>query len=154
VTREDAKNDLPPISYLIELRLRALSVAQEPDVMVHPDEDTITAFVESRLGAEESNPVVTHLISCGACRRMTAQLARLQTELDESEDVAYEEPSGRLEAFLGGLASRLAPSEGDVVFAYQNPEEAVDFASSLEDASSETEEDEGSETKEDEGKNS
>ena len=106
--------------------------------MVHPDEDTITAFVESRLRAEESSSVVSHLIACGGCRRMTAQLARLQTELDESDDASGAEPSNRLEAFLGGLASRLAPSEGDVVFAYQNPEEEAKID---DDASPDPEED-------------
>ncbi len=90
----------------------------------HPDEDTITAFVEARLGAQEYAPVISHLIDCRVCRSTTAQLVRLETELEDSEAAsALDEHPSRLSSFLTDLASHLVPStEGDAVFAYQNPE--------------------------------
>ena len=93
-------------------------------VQKHLDEDTVTAFVEARLEEAEYVSAVSHLVDCGECRRTTAQLVRLEFELDESnEGVPFEESSSRISSFLSGLASNLIPSnEEDAVFAYQNPE--------------------------------
>ena len=112
------------MGYLIEERLRARTLAESPDTTVsaHPDEDIICAFVEARLDADESRPVISHLVTCGVCRRATAQLVRLESEFDENDDLALEESPGRLRLFLEGLASRITPSDENVVFAYQNPE--------------------------------
>lgn len=111
------------MGYLIEERLRARTLAESPDMTLsaHPDEDIICAFVEARLDADESRPVISHLIACGVCRRATAQLVRLESEFDEDDDLASEESPGRLRLFLDGLASRITPSDENVVFAYQNP---------------------------------
>lgn len=121
--RQDIKKGPPAIGYLIVQRLRERSITTSPET--HPDEDTITAFVEARLVAAEYLPLMSHLIECGVCRRATAQLVRLEFELDESDEEAapFEEHSSRLGSFLSGLASHLVPStEEDTVFAYQNPE--------------------------------
>jgi len=113
---------------MIQERLRARTLAESTDVVLgtHPDEDTICAFVEARLRTDESLPVVSHLIACGVCRRATAQLLRLESQLDANDDSTddssvFEERPGRLRLFLDGLASRLTPSSEDAVFAYQNP---------------------------------
>lgn len=123
VTEKKTTKGTPAIGYLIQERLTAHAQAESNDVALgaHPDEDTICAFVEARLGAEESSPVVSHLIACGVCRRATAQLVRLESQLDENDDFALEESPGRQRLFLDGLASRITPSEEDAVFAYQNP---------------------------------
>ena len=111
------------MGYLIQERLRARTLAESPDVSLspHPDEDIICAFVEARLDTDESIPVISHLVACGVCRRATAQLVRLESQLDENDDFALEESPGRLGLFLDGLASRITPSDENAVFAYQNP---------------------------------
>jgi hypothetical protein len=105
----------------------------EPELREHPDEDVISAFVEARLDTAESLPIVSHLVACGICRRTTAQLVRLETELSESANSgSLEEPPSRLGSFVDRLAARLIPhSEEDVVFAYQSPETEQDQSPSL-----------------------
>jgi hypothetical protein len=109
------------------LRRRA-SFAQGSPVGAHLDEDSLSAFVEGRLGDKESAPLVRHLVSCGSCRNITAQLVRLDTELSgvETEAPPLSEEPGRIRSLLANLASRVLPSsEDEVVFAYHAP--ADDF---------------------------
>ena len=122
MARQELNKGTLAISYMIQERLRDRTQAQSSDVTLnaHPDEDIICAFVEARLGADESLPVISHLIACGVCRRATAQLMRLEHQLDENEDLALEESSGRLRAFLNDLASRITSHDENVVFAYQD----------------------------------
>lgn len=123
MTRQKTQKGTLAIGYMIQERLRVRTRAESTDVALdaHPDDDTICAFVEGLLGADESMPVVSHLIACGVCRRATAQLVRLEFQLDEDDDLGLEESPGRLRLFLDGLASHITPSEEDAVFAYQNP---------------------------------
>lgn len=125
VSRQKTQKDMPAIGHMIQERLRIQTLAESTGVALgaHLDEDTMCAFVEARLGMDESLPVVSHLIVCGVCRRTTAELVRLESQLDENDDSAvFEEGPGRLRLFLDGLASRIIPSsEEDAVFAYQDP---------------------------------
>ena len=123
VTRQKTNKATLAMGYLIQERLRARTLAESLDVTLsaHPDDDIICAFVEARLDADESIPVISHLIACGVCRRATAQLVRLESQFDENDDFAVEESTGRLRLFLDGLASRITPSDENAVFAYQNP---------------------------------
>ena len=124
MTRQKTQKSTLAIGSLIEERLKARTLTDPTNVALgaHLDEDTICAFVEARLGADESSPVVSHLIVCGVCRRTTAELARLESQLDDDESTVYDEGPGRVRTFLDGLATRLIPSSGeDTVFAYQNP---------------------------------
>lgn len=92
----------------------------------HLDEDALSAFVEGRLGERESAPIISHLVSCNSCRRFTAELARLESELGPDEQSApppVEEP-GRIRSLLDRLASHVLP-ESEEVFAYHAP--ADDF---------------------------
>lgn len=94
----------------------------------HLDEDALSAFIEGRLSHLESAPLVRHLVGCGLCRNITAQLIRLDTELSgaEMETAPQAEEPGRIRALLADLAARVFPSsEDDVVFAYHAP--ADDF---------------------------
>lgn len=124
MTRQQKKHEPPTISYLIEQRLKERSLGESTEVLAHLDEDTITAFVEARLEGAEYSSAVSHIIKCGECRSTTAQLVRLEFELDESnEGVEFDETSSRVGAFLSGIAANLIPSnQEDSVFAYQNPE--------------------------------
>jgi hypothetical protein len=92
----------------------------------HLDEDALSAFIEGRLSDRESTPIVSHLVSCNSCRRFTAELMRLESEVGDIEITAQppaEEP-GRIRRLLEDLAARVLPSS-DEVFAYHAP--ADDF---------------------------
>lgn len=94
----------------------------------HLDEDALSAFIEGRLSNLESAPLVRHLVGCGLCRNITAQLVRLDTELSgiETETAPQKEEPGRIRSLLADLAARVFPStDDDVVFAYHAP--ADDF---------------------------
>jgi hypothetical protein len=105
------------------------SLASAAPLGVHLDEDALSAFIEGRLGNLESAPLIRHLIGCGSCRNITAQLIRLDTELSGFEAEAAPSPAeepGRIRRLLADLASRVLPSsDDDVVFAYHAP--ADDF---------------------------
>lgn len=93
----------------------------------HLDEDSLSAFVEGRLNESESASVIPHLVACGFCRRITAQLVRLESEIGEVETSApavTAEP-GRIRSLLQDLAARVLPSSDDdeAVFAYHAPAE-------------------------------
>ena len=110
------------------LQRRTTAIAPASPLGAHLDEDALSAFIEGRLSNLESAPLVRHLVGCGSCRQITAQLIRLDTELSgvETELIPPVEEPGRIRRLLADLASRVLPSsEGDVVFAYHAP--ADDF---------------------------
>jgi Putative zinc-finger len=123
----DLKKQTEAIREMIDYRLKSMSAESAAlPADSHLDEDTISAFVEGRLAAAESRPVLSHLTACRSCRQASAQLLRLETEIfvnqiDEDAAIAPEEP-GRLQAFIDSLKS-LGATNDEVVFAYQNPEE-------------------------------
>jgi anti-sigma factor ChrR (cupin superfamily) len=108
---------------MIHHRLRTYTEAEALDA--HPDEDTVCAFVEGRLEEAASSQMVSHLIACGSCRHTTAQLTRLDPQINaENDSLLQAEGPGRVRLLLEDLASRVIPSsQEDVVFAYQNPSE-------------------------------
>jgi hypothetical protein len=125
------------------LRRRA-SFALGPSVGAHLDEDSLSAFVEGRLGDKESVPVVRHLVGCDSCRNITAQLIRLDTELSgiETEAPPPAEEPGRIRSLLANLASRVLPSsEDEVVFAYHAPADDFEKKDKVEEDESSSEED-------------
>ncbi len=104
-----------------------LDVAAGSVTSSHLDEDALVAFVEGRLGEQESTPLVAHMVGCAACRHIGARLIRLQTEVENTPLAApiVEEP-GRVRRLLDDLASRLSFASGEEsVFAYHAP--ADDF---------------------------
>jgi hypothetical protein len=108
---------------MIHHRLKTYTEVEALDA--HPDEDTICAFVEGRLEEAGSSQMVSHLIACGSCRHTTAQLTRLDSQINEGNDLPLQaEGPSRMRSMLEDLTSRVIPSsEEDVVFAYQNPSE-------------------------------
>jgi Putative zinc-finger len=93
----------------------------------HLDEDMLAAFTEGRLSETEAAPLIKHLVGCSSCRYITAQLIRLDTELEGEEhpaSVPQEEPN-RIRRLLSDLAARVLPSSDTEVFAYHAP--ADDF---------------------------
>jgi hypothetical protein len=137
---------------MIHLHLQRSAVAAPPVVTdVHLDEDALSAFVEGRLTEQESAPVIQHLVGCGFCRRATAQLIRLESEIgstDMGASEAIQDEPGRIRTLLDDLASRVLPqAEGDTVFAYHAP--AEDFKPKSETSDSSSEKDEGEDKQED-----
>lgn len=141
---------------MIHQHLQRRAMVAPPVVSnVHLDEDALSAFVEGRLTETEAAPVIQHLVGCGFCRRITAQLIRLESEIgpaEESVSDAVQEESGRVRRFLDDVSSRVFPqSEGDAVFAYHAP--AEDFKSKTDAETGEptdekgADENEGDETK-------
>lgn len=125
MTGREANKSTEAIREMIALRLKSISesatLALRPES--HLDEDTISAFVEGRMGNLESKPVLSHLTACGVCRRASAQVLQLANQIDEEpETKAGEEEPGRLKAFLSNLQS-LVPSNDEVVFAYEDRED-------------------------------
>ncbi len=60
---------MPELPNLLRQRL---AVAENGGVRVHPDADTLTAYVEKSLPAAERQTVVTHLSVCKPCRTVVA----------------------------------------------------------------------------------
>ena len=122
MTGRESNKSTEAIREMIDHRLKSVSesstLALPPES--HLDEDTISAFVEGRMGPAESKPVLSHLTACGVCRRASAHLLQLENQIDAESEPEPEEP-GRLQAFLSNLQS-LVPSSEEVVFAYENPE--------------------------------
>lgn len=124
MTRESTKQETAAIREMIDQRLKARIRAESPTVVgAHLDEDAICAFVEARLSEAESSPIIAHLVTCGACRRTTAQLVRLESQIPEIETEPRDESSpSRLRKLLKDLAARMvSPTEEDAVFAYESP---------------------------------
>ncbi|MFI5105112.1 MAG: zf-HC2 domain-containing protein, partial [Terriglobales bacterium] len=60
---------MPELSNLLRQRLAATDHGGAP---VHPDADTLTAYVEHSLPAAERQTVVSHLVACEPCREVVA----------------------------------------------------------------------------------
>ena len=126
VTREKEKIGSEPIRHLVEQRLKSRAAAEPSSApTAHLDEDVICAFVEARVDEAESQPIISHLVACAACRHTTAQLIRLDSKFDaEGADQILNDDPGRVRRLFDRLAAGLTPSfEEDVVFGYQSPEE-------------------------------
>ncbi|HEV7859069.1 MAG TPA: hypothetical protein VGO91_10675 [Pyrinomonadaceae bacterium] len=119
------------VRLMIEARLQRSELGDAPvgsTAGAHLDEDALSAFVEGCLGERESAPLIKHLVACGFCRRITAQLIRLDNELGTLNEtvkrIDVEDEPGRLRRFLADLAARaLSSNEDDAVFAYHAPAE-------------------------------
>jgi hypothetical protein len=99
----------------------------------HLDDDSMAAFVEGRLEGNESSSLISHLVQCSSCRYTTAQLVRLESQVDRESEATPDESPGRMRSFIENLAARITPSfEEDAVFAYQNPEPDRDVESGTE----------------------
>jgi len=107
VTGREPNKSTEAIREMIDHRLKSISasatIALPPES--HLDEDTISAFVEGRLGANESKPVLSHLTACGSCRRTSAQILRLDEIAPEPVAQPAEETPGRIRDFLSNLPS-------------------------------------------------
>lgn len=123
MTGREPNKSTEAIREMIAHRLKSISESATIELPAesHLDEDAISAFVEGRLSANESKPVLSHLIACSLCRHMSAQILRLdEIAPDSVAEPAAETPS-RIRDFLSQLPSLVSSPGEDVVFAYQNP---------------------------------
>jgi hypothetical protein len=91
----------------------------------HLDEDSLTAFVEGKLGEHESPTIIKHLIDCSFCLHVTGDLAKLNAVFAEDEaiiPIAAKEPT-KISEVLNGLLSRFFGTSDNAVFAHQEKEE-------------------------------
>lgn len=115
------------IRRLIDFRLKArLRDKIQSDLpAAHPDDDVVSAFVEGQLEDAESLSVIAHLVGCTSCLHLTAQLARVEPEMDEVAGASTpDEAPGPLQRFFDRLAPSVSPSmDEDAVFAYEEKKE-------------------------------
>jgi hypothetical protein len=90
----------------------------------HLDEDALSAFVEGTLSEREAVPVITHLVDCGACRGISAQLARLASDFEDVPVAVQNEAKqpGQLAAFWNTLTQKVFNPFDDSVLAYKDDE--------------------------------
>jgi len=92
----------------------------------HPDQDTLAAFTEGRLGESQSMPLVSHLVDCTFCRHVTAELIRLEAAFAEEpvNASAVETPnSGKVSEVLSGLFAKIFGTTENAVFAHHEDDE-------------------------------
>lgn len=69
---------MPELSNMLRQRLGAANTATQ----AHPDTDTLTAYAEQLLPAQERETVATHLAVCGDCREILVLSQSLVPELE------------------------------------------------------------------------
>jgi hypothetical protein len=104
------------------LRVRA-DKAQTQAQTQHLDDDLLSSFVEGRLNEFELKPVTTHLVDCGFCRNVTAELVRLDVDLDNNPAIALAESPTKVSEVMNGFFAKLFGSSIGEVFAHQESDE-------------------------------
>ena len=93
----------------------------------HLDDDSLSAFVEGRLGERELSPVIKHLIECSFCLNVTAELTKLEMAFAEEKlpVVAPVSEPVKVADVLKGVLSRIfgTHESGASVFAHEEKEE-------------------------------
>ena len=104
------------------LRLDGNSLASDGP---HLDEDSMSALVDGTLSQREAQPIVNHLVDCSFCRKVTAELLRLDLAFaEESVPVAIETSAPvSVSEVLSGILGRVFGKNDGVVFAHQESDE-------------------------------
>lgn len=87
----------------------------------HIEEDSLAAFVEGSISERESGSIVSHLVDCGFCRHVTAELIRLDMAFAEQEIPAAVEASepAKISQVLSGIFAKIFGSTESAVFAHE-----------------------------------
>jgi hypothetical protein len=86
----------------------------------HLDEDTLASFIEGALTERETAPILRHLVDCRSCRHITAELARLTTDFDQTvETTTLAASTNSLSEFWQDITARLFGINENAVFAHQ-----------------------------------
>lgn len=97
----------------------------------HLDEDSLAAFTEGSLREREAQPIIAHLVNCSYCRRVTAELIKLDLAFAQEEieiTAAVEHQPSKISDVLNGLLSRIFQTNDGAVFAHQEKEEREEAA--------------------------
>ena len=93
----------------------------------HLDQDTLAAFTEGTLNEREAAPAVSHLVECGYCRHITAELVKLELAFaDEPVLVRTDEDAdkpSKISEVLSGLFGKIFGSGENAVFAHEEKKE-------------------------------
>ena len=74
---------------------------------LHLDDDTLSAFTEGTLSEREAAPIVSHLVDCGFCRHMSAELVKLHLEFASEPETARSEAHAAEPAKISEVLSRM-----------------------------------------------
>jgi photosynthesis system II assembly factor YCF48-like protein/putative zinc finger protein len=112
---------MPELSNLLRQRLAA---GQTKGFLVHPDADTLTAYAEQSLSANERQNVVLHLAQCEECREVVALSQTVVPEMAVQTVVKPAPVSGwrRLLSPTFGLAAAVAAMALIAVMVMQLPQ--------------------------------
>jgi hypothetical protein len=96
----------------------------------HLDEDTLSAFVEGSLSERQGKEAVGHLVRCGYCRGISAELIRLELAFADASPAAIEtaETPQKISEVLSGLFSKIFGTADGAVFAHSDDEEKTNDA--------------------------
>ena len=114
---------MPELSNLLRQRLAA---GNSKGVRVHPDADTLTAYVEHSLPASERQSVILHLSQCEQCREILALSQTVVPELAVQTVIKPAPVSGwrRLLSPTFGLAAAVAAMAVVAVMVLQLPQKS------------------------------
>jgi hypothetical protein len=114
---------MPELSNLLRQRLAA---GQTKGFLVHPDADTLTAYAEQSLSANERQNVVLHLTQCEQCREVVALSQSVVPEMAVQTVVKPAPVSGwrRLLSPTFGLAAAVAAMAVIAIMVLQLPQKA------------------------------
>jgi hypothetical protein len=114
---------MPELSNLLRQRLAA---GQPKGFLVHPDADTLTAYAEQSLPANERQNVVLHLSQCELCREVVALSQTVAPEMATQTVVKPAPVSGwrRLLSPTFGMAAAVAAMAVIAVMVLQLPQKA------------------------------
>ena len=117
------------------MRQRLAGTENGPKATVHPDADTLTAYVEKSLSDTERQAVVAHLSVCGSCREVVVlsqpEVPELATQTVLSP--APVSPWRRLLRPAFGLAASVAAMAIIAVMVLELPQKSTQPSASLQD---------------------
>lgn len=98
----------------------------------HLDEDVLSAIVEGRIWESETE-IIRHLVACTSCRKKTADLVRLESEIEPFEAPRTDDSNqpGRVRKLLEDLIAPPSPSFEDSVYAYHAEDDAAESGDSI-----------------------
>jgi hypothetical protein len=102
------------------LRFRSNTIESQGN---HLDDDSLSAFVEGRLSEAEAKPVTSHLVGCGFCRNVTAELVKLDFALADDNIHSVASQPTKVSEVLDGFFAKLFGSSIGEVFAHQESDE-------------------------------
>lgn len=110
---------------LLDAYLRINSSGNNFDTIDHLDEDTLTAFVEGKLTEQEAKPTTSHLVGCSFCRKITAELIKLDLAFAEDTQpvLVGQNEQTKVSEVLNRILSRIFGTNDGAVFAHHESDE-------------------------------